>query len=250
MPNQDPLMMIGPEYEPGTQIPLNVTSFASRPEGRVPNAVATYHEEKRAARHRRRARSEASKSKSATTLAPAATVITPEYEPAPAKVDYRAQAVEQAKRKRDFINFLNASAHRMEKMAPCTEMGYDNGFLGFNRSVAAKTGDEMLARIYSGEVARLRPLDQAMGRNIKYAARHTASIGVQMPNYSALDAVRNAREDISHRALRTVANIGLGPHDPGGAPDWETRAANNSRLGSGALTPWGGSPPPFPDHRP
>ena len=36
--------------------------------------------------------------------------------------------------------------------------------------------DDVVSRITRGDVNRMRPLDEAIGKNIKFTARHTASL--------------------------------------------------------------------------
>merc|ERR1712118_214517 len=46
----------------------------------------------------------------------------------------------------------------------------------------------------AGEVSRNRPVDDAIGRNIKYGARHGASTTVIIPDYATLDRIRLTKE--------------------------------------------------------
>lgn len=227
-----------------TTIDLNVTKYSANPTGRVQNHVVNYVRERAEAKARKAARaassvarSEARKEKErVNALAASAPEI-----PALTAAEERLRA-RQAKGKatREAQAFMNESVDRMERMPVATSWGYDNGYLGFNTSSMGVVNTKLLSRIQSGEVARQRPIDMAIGRNIKFGARHSATVGVSVPNYGDMDPVRRERQDKARGALGVVAHMSIssGPPD-----DWQERTAELSRLSTGGYVPYCGSPP-------
>jgi hypothetical protein len=227
-----------------TTIDLNVTKYSANPTGRVQNHVVNYVRERAEAKARKAARaassvarSEARKEKErVNALAASAPEI-----PALTAAEERLRA-RQAKGKatREAQAFMNESVDRMERMPCHTSWGYDNGYLGFNTSSMGVVNTKLLSRIQSGEVARQRPIDMAIGRNIKFGARHSATVGVSVPNYGDMDPVRQERQDKARGALGVVAHMSIssGPPD-----DWQERTAELSRLSTGGYVPYCGSPP-------
>lgn len=141
----------------------------------------------------------------------------------------------------EFQGYLDERVHKMDWLPVATDWGYDNTILGFNRSTAKKVNDDVIARMQRGEVKQMRPGDAAVGRNIKYCARHSASLCVISPNYGELDPVRVQKQNRTMQSLARVANIKEAtPED-----DWLERAKLNSTLGRGAYGPYGSSVPRF-----
>lgn len=113
-----------------------------------------------------------------------------------------------------------------------TSWGMDNGLLGYMKSTTKRSMEDVAARVNRGEVKRNRPLDEAIGRNIKFTNRHSGSLMCIAPNYGELDPRRKAKEERTAKALIAA----YGP-----------MAANStaSYLGGGGYGPWGGSLPCF-----
>lgn len=154
---------------------------------------------------------------------------------APARVKPKLNA------RAEFQGYLDKRVHKMDWLPVATDWGYDNTLLGFNKSQAKLVNDDVIARMQRGEVKRMRPGDAAVGRNIKYCARHSASLCVMSPNYGELDPVRIIKQNKTMDNLARVAHIKEAiPED-----DWLERAKLNSTLGRGAYGPYGSSVPRF-----
>jgi hypothetical protein len=112
--------------------------------------------------------------------------------------------------------------------------GFDNGIMGWNKSVKNYYETDVTTRVLRGEVKRNRPLDAALGRNIKYSNRHSAALLCASPNYGELDPLRIDKENRTVHALRRLK-----------VPGSEVAVSEASVLGAGGYGPWGGSLPQF-----
>jgi hypothetical protein len=127
-----------------------------------------------------------------------------------------------------------------QKSAFSQSWGFDNGIMGWNKSVKNYYDQDVTTRVLRGEVKRNRPLDAALGRNIKYANRHSAALLCASPNYGELDPLRIGKENKTANALRPIAARATG--SMGAA---EKAVSDVSVLGAGGYGPWGGSMPEF-----
>jgi hypothetical protein len=92
--------------------------------------------------------------------------------------------------------------------------GFNNGRLGYYRSNMKVANEDVVRRMNAGEVARNRPVDDAIGRNIKYGARHTASTTVIVPDYATLDRIRLTKEAKAAQALSVLSPRVADPKGP------------------------------------
>jgi hypothetical protein len=92
--------------------------------------------------------------------------------------------------------------------------GFKNGALGYYRSNMKVANEDVVRRMNAGEVARNRPVDDAIGRNIKYGARHTASTTVIVPDYATLDRIRLTKEAKAAQALSVLSPRVADPKGP------------------------------------
>merc|ERR1719487_233106 len=83
--------------------------------------------------------------------------------------------------------------------------GFDNTMMGWNKSVKNYYETDVTSRVLRGDVKRNRPLDAALGRNIKFANRHSAALLCASPNYGEPDPRRQAKENRTSNVLRSVA---------------------------------------------
>jgi hypothetical protein len=119
-----------------------------------------------------------------------------------------------------------------QKSAFKASWGFDNTIMGWNKSVKNVFEQDVSTRVLRGEVKRNRPLDAALGRNIKYSNRHSAALLCASPNYGELDPLRIGKENKTANALLPISG--------------STKAASEvSILGAGGYGPWGGSLPAF-----
>lgn len=160
---------------------------------------------------------------------------------APAAGGPKRRVKPQPNAKAEFQGYLEKRVHKMEWLPVATDWGYDNTILGFNRSTAKKVNDDVVARMQRGEVKQMRPGDARVGRNIKYCARHSASLCCISPNYGELDPVRAQRQNRTMESLARVAHLKEATPEA----DWMERAKLNSTLGRGAYGPYGSSVPHF-----
>jgi len=86
-----------------------------------------------------------------------------------------------------------------------------NSVLGYLDSIQRKANRDVAMAAQSGKLSRYLEIDQAMGANIKFANKNSASVGVQMPNRSMDSgtmqycvAVKDLRRD---RALNIVSGM-------------------------------------------
>lgn len=110
--------------------------------------------------------------------------------------------------------------------------GFDNTMMGWNKSVKNYYETDVTSRVLRGDVKRNRPLDEALGRNIKYSNRHSAALLCASPNYGELDPLRIGKENKTASALLPIVGSAK-------------TASEVSVLGAGGYGPWGGSLPAF-----
>lgn len=214
-----------------------------RPEGRPPNAVETLVAERealRAAKQRRKKRKKP--------------VEEPPPEPAMRDI-VRERVLHSTDLKPGEGEYfdLDACLDRMTRAPFNTNWGYDNTLLGFNKSCTKVVMADVMVRMQRGDVARTRPIDLAMGRNIKYQSRHTASTTVQSPNYAFIDPIRRSREENAARALTTIASLPSmrGAEGAKGLVSSATaerglgKVASQTKLSRGSYAPWGASATPW-----
>jgi hypothetical protein len=159
----------------------------------------------------------------------------------------------------------------LSQSAFTTSWGFNNSRLGYFRSNLKIANEDVIQRMNAGEVARNRPIDDAIGRNIKYGARHTASTTVIVPDYATLDRIRLTKEAKAAQALSVLSPPIADPKGP--TPLGKLREAKSQSLkdlrndlgstdmaswpderkgvalGRGGYGPWCGSLPRFSELR-